>query len=658
MKPSPAPDLRLLQRANQAQREGRHDDALRLYRELLYKHPVLRGLVAAEIDRSSRQLHLRRKGFAGLPRAATATATALAAPPHQAYCSESLSAYLRQHPRAGDLPQGALALPLVSVVMTAYNAEDTVQEAVESMLNQDWPNLEVLVCDDGSSDGTWDILSAMARRCKPLRVMRMNGNYGTYLAKNTAARHAVGEFVLFQDSDDISHPARARMQVLPLLANDKLVATRTKYLRYREDTGAIIPVAGLASKYGLITVAVRRSVFREIGYFDAVRKAGDDEWVQRLQHLYGGGSLKSLDLTLYAARLRENSLVADMMVFNEDGSVEQKASRTRWDYVNLFRARLAEQPRDFFGTARFPPFPLRPQKTYPPGVAALPNVQEKVFAAICSIPVREQALLSTLSSLMHQVDRVYLYLDNYARPPEYLQSMRRVTVLRSQDHPGLRDNGKFLMFNEVLAEQRGAPFYWFTCDDDIVYPSDYVHTLLQQLAAYEQRAVVGLHGVVVDETPKRYFRHRYVYHYENTTLRHARLVNNLGTGTVAFHSSLFGSIDPYAWPQGGMVDIYFSVLCARQGIPMVCVPRHAGWLKTLAETEGTPSLIGEFRDDDRAIVDVLRAHSPWGVARIRSTIARFEGPLRTRFEAALPAFADEVAVRFDNYRNYLPGQPG
>jgi len=260
MRPSPAPDLRLLQRANQAQRECRHDDALRLYRDLLYKHPVLRDLVAAEIDRSSRQLHLRRKGLAGVSLAAAPAAPS--APPHQAFCSESLSAYLQLHPRAGDLPQAPQPLPLVSIVMTAYNAEDTVQEAVESMLNQDWPNLEVLVCDDGSSDGTWDILNAMARRCKPLRVMRLNGNYGTYLAKNTAARHAVGEFVLFQDSDDISHPARARMQVLPLLANDKLVATRTKYLRYREDTGAIIPVAGLASKYGLITGAGRRRGFR------------------------------------------------------------------------------------------------------------------------------------------------------------------------------------------------------------------------------------------------------------------------------------------------------------------------------------------------------------------------------------------------------------
>lgn len=389
-----------------------------------------------------------------------------------------------------------------------------------------------------------------------------------------------------------------------------------------------------------------------------MRKAGDDEWVQRLLHVYGEKSMKSLDLTLYAARLRENSLVADMMVFNSDGSVEQKASKTRWDYVTLFKARHASEPRDYYGPARFPPFPLRPQKSYPAGVAALPMIQEKVFAALCSIPQREKALLSTLGSLLHQVDRVYLYLDHYDKPPDYLQSMRRVTVLRSQDQPGLRDNGKFLMFNEVLTEQRGAPFYWFTCDDDIIYPSDYVHTLLQHLARYKRRAVVGLHGVMVDETPRRYFRHRYVYHYEHSTLRHARLVNNLGTGTVAFHSALFGSIDPYAWPQGGMLDIFFSVMCARQGIPMVCVPRHAGWLKTLSETEDTPSLIGEFRDDDRVIVDVLRANGPWGLARIRSTIAAFEGELRSRLEAAMPAFANDVAVRFDNYRNYLPGQPG
>lgn len=677
--PPHAPDLRTLTRAQQAQREGRWEESLELYRAAVLAYPVLRELVSVEIDRVSHKLHQHRMrgrrgartqavgGTLSMPHAAASALTEgpqVRARAYQDFCNESLTSFLAVPGAAKPLPALTDAkgkpqpLPLVSVVMTSFNAEDTIQEAVESMLNQDYANLEVLVCDDHSSDGTWDILSAMARRCKPLRVMRLNGNYGTYLAKNTAARWAQGEVVLFQDSDDISHPARVRIQVGPLLADPQLMATRTKYLRFRETDGSIIPVGGLSSKYGLITLAVRRRAFKEIGYFDAVRRAGDDEWVQRLQHVYGAACMKALDVTLYAARLRENSLVADMIVFNEDGSVEQKASRPRWDYVNLFRARFAEQPRDFFGTSRFPPFPLRPQRNYPPTIAALPIPAEKVFVAICSIPQRQNALLSTLSSLMHQVDRVYLYLDKYEQPPPYLDSMRRVTVLRSQDHPGLRDNGKFLMYNEVLAEQKGAPFYWFTCDDDIVYPSDYVHTLLNWLGQYEQQAVVGLHGVVVDEAPKRYFRHRYVYHYENTAMRHPRLVNNLGTGTVAFHSSVFGSIDPYAWPQGGMVDIFFSVLCARQGVPMVCLPRHAGWLKTLAETEETPSLIGEFREDDRAIVDVLRAHQPWGLTRMRQTVQRFDGPLRQQLEAAMPAFSESVDVRFDNYRNYLPGQPG
>jgi glycosyltransferase involved in cell wall biosynthesis len=653
-RPSPHADLSLVAEANRAHREGRLEDALALYRQAIVKMPELRALLSPNVDRTSRRLHAARVGLPVAP----AAAAPVRGRAYEQFCRDSYEAFVRAQPALARLPAKADTLPLVSVVMTTFNAADTVLESIEAILNQDYPNIEVVVCDDASTDTTWELLQALQRRCKPVRVMRLNSNYGTYLAKNTAVRHASGEFLLFQDSDDLSHPARVRVQVTPLLADDKLMATRTKYLRYREDDGEIVPIAGLASKFGLITLAVRRRAFREIGYFDAVRRGGDDEWYQRLLHIYGERCLKSQDVTLYAARLRADSLVADMIVFRDDGRVDQVASPPRWEYVQTFRARFKQNERDFFGTARFPPFPLRPQKNYPPSIAALPIAAEKVYASVCSIPSRQAALQSTLSSLYHQVDRIFLYLDNYERVPDFVLPMRRITVLRSGDFPGLRDNGKFLMYNETVRENKGAPFYWFTCDDDIVYPSDYVNTMIRSLAHFENRVVAGLHGVVVEEQPRKYFRNRYVYHYEFSALPHPRLVNNLGTGTVAFRSNLFGSIDPYGWPQGGMVDIFFGVLCARNGIPMACVPRHAGWLKTLAETGDTPNLMDEFRNDDSAIVATLQTHGPWGLRRIRQCLEAFDGPLRDRLEAALPAFSSDVGVQFNNYRNYLPGQPG
>lgn len=652
--------IELLRQAQQADLKGDNALALRLYREALVRQDCWRTLIAPSIERISRRMHDERLAVArgsAQPQGASTEAPGVAGgPAYEHFCQHSYEAYAKANPAAVRLPD---AVPLVSVIMTAYNAADTIQTTIETLLNQDYPRLEIVVCDDASTDTTWDILLALSKRCRPLKVLRLNANYGTYLAKNAAIRHASGEIVLFHDSDDLSHPARVRVQAAPLLADAELMATRTKYLRFDEHDGRVLPVAGvdhkqgLDSKYGLITLAVRRQAFREIGHFDAVRRAGDDEWVQRLVHVYGPSCMKSLDVTLYAARLRDGSLVADMVRRQADGSIDQRTSPPRQAYVALFRARFREQPRSFFGTSRFPLMPLRPLAEYPQGIVALPPVERPVYAALCSIPSRQQSLLSTLWSLYHQVDRIFLYLDKYDAVPEFVEPMRKVTVLHSQDAPGLRDNAKFLPFDGQLQEHGDEPFYWFTCDDDILYPSDYVHTMLRQLAQFDDRVVVGVHGVVSEEQPRRYFRNRYVIHYEQKALHEPRLVNNLGTGTVAFRSDLFGSIDPYGWPRGGMVDIFFGALCAQRGVPMVCVPRHAGWLQTLGEAETTPNLTQEGRDNEAAIIEVLERTGPWGLQRIRDVVHRHQGSLRARLERAMPAFVDEARVQFDNYRNNL-----
>lgn len=541
--------------------------------------------------------------------------------------------------------------PLVSVVVTSYNAEDTIEDSVFSLLNQTYPNLEVIVCDDHSTDSTWFKLRELEKRCRGLKVFRQNSNYGTYLAKNVAIHNASGDYIAFQDSDDISHPERISVQASPLIRNKDLVATRTKYLRYDDSSGKIIKVGGNESKFGLITLLVRKEVYSEVGYFDSVRKAGDDEFMQRIRHFYGREKIVDQDVTLYCALLRENSLVADMIKHNSDGSVEQNSSHERREYVRVFRNRYESKNKKYF-LNNFPVFPLRSINTYPHSIAALGRDATKVVVSLCSIPSRAKSLEKTINSLKNQVDIIYLFLDGYESPPEFLKNNNKVRFIKAPEGDSPRDNAKFIPFNElkkILGE-----FYYFTCDDDIVYPSDYVNTHIRSLNSFENQVILGVHGVIVAETPKSYFKNRFIYHFENDSLNDYALVNNLGTGTVSFHSSVVKEINVSSWPQGGMVDIFFGQLCYQKNIPMVALPRHSKWLRVDPEAAETPTLFGEFKaaDKEKKIMDVISTGCSKGYSSILEVVERKDDSLRFKLMEALPDFYSSVSVSmlYSRYR--------
>jgi glycosyltransferase involved in cell wall biosynthesis len=92
-------------------------------------------------------------------------------------------------------------MPTVSVIMPAYNAERFLHRAVDSVLGQTFRDLELLIIDDGSTDGTADIARAHAARDSRVRLLQQS-NAGPGAARNTAFRAARGRLFAFLDSDD------------------------------------------------------------------------------------------------------------------------------------------------------------------------------------------------------------------------------------------------------------------------------------------------------------------------------------------------------------------------------------------------------------------------------------------------------------------------
>jgi glycosyltransferase involved in cell wall biosynthesis len=101
--------------------------------------------------------------------------------------------------------------PLVSVIIPAYNAASFIDDALRSVLGQTYPNLEIVVVDDGSTDGTGARVAAYAPRVLCVREARNHGSAGA--PRNVGLRHSAGEYVTFLDADDILLPGRIERRV-------------------------------------------------------------------------------------------------------------------------------------------------------------------------------------------------------------------------------------------------------------------------------------------------------------------------------------------------------------------------------------------------------------------------------------------------------------
>ncbi len=187
--------------------------------------------------------------------------------------------------------------PLISVIIPAYNAGDGIRVAIESILEQTWQHIELLIVDDHSSDNTLELVQEYAEKDSRIKVLQTPQNSGPYIARNIALKAATGEFVTVNDSDDWSHASKLEIQAKHLLANKDVIANTSEHARITEDMK--LYRRGTPGKYifpNMSSIMFRRQpVLDKVGFWDSVRFAADGEFKRRL--LKGFGTRAYVDLT-------------------------------------------------------------------------------------------------------------------------------------------------------------------------------------------------------------------------------------------------------------------------------------------------------------------------------------------------------------------------
>lgn len=171
---------------------------------------------------------------------------------------------------------------LITVVIPAFNAEAFLAEAIESVLAQDYSPVEVIVVDDGSTDGTGAVATSYPVAC----LRQANG--GQAAARNAGVAAARGSFVSFLDADDLWRPSKLSTEAAHLQAHPELDFVLVRMQRSLVP-GAPWPPGTPASWFkkpqpGTLPSAalVRRSAFERIGPFDTrFRHGSDTEWQAR-----------------------------------------------------------------------------------------------------------------------------------------------------------------------------------------------------------------------------------------------------------------------------------------------------------------------------------------------------------------------------------------
>lgn len=200
---------------------------------------------------------------------------------------------------------------LVSVVLPVYNGDRWLAEAIDSVLGQTYRPLELIVVDDGSSDGSSGILVR-----SPQVISIHQANAGCAVARNRGIAAARGAFIAFIDQDDRWTPGKLAIQVEHLRTHPELGYVLGRQRTFLEP-GFSKPswlVAALLDRphagYLPGTLLVRRTTLDEVGHFDpSLRIGSDTDWFLRARD--AGVGMAVVDAIVLEKRVHDANLSAD-----------------------------------------------------------------------------------------------------------------------------------------------------------------------------------------------------------------------------------------------------------------------------------------------------------------------------------------------------------
>jgi glycosyltransferase involved in cell wall biosynthesis len=236
--------------------------------------------------------------------------------------------------------------PSVSVVMPVYNVEAYVGEAINSILNQTFPDFEFIIIDDGSTDNTLNIIQSY--KDNRIIALRNNTNLGNYPSRNRGMKIAAGKYIAVMDGDDSAMPERLEKQLEIMEADDTLLAHGTAsvfsggQISRRPCSYELLKVMLLQNNIFLHpSLIIRKEIIAEIGcYNEYYHYSSDYDLICKIARK---GKIINIPDILMRYRLHENQI-------SSAGRTRQAefAEKIRLEYLRMCGFKLLQEEEKIF----------------------------------------------------------------------------------------------------------------------------------------------------------------------------------------------------------------------------------------------------------------------------------------------------------------------
>jgi hypothetical protein len=157
----------------------------------------------------------------------------------------------------------------------------------------------------------------------------------------------------------------------------------------------------------------------------------------------------------------------------------------------------------------------------------------------------------------------------------------------------LTDNGKFYFLSDYK-----EPVYYFTCDDDLIYPPDYVSKTIQAIETHQ--CIVSYHGRILRGLNRSYYREHTALQCTHGFMQTLEL-DVCGTGVTAFRTDYFNPNTIWSSPDKRMSDLVFSLEAAKQDKRIMHIGHQSKWIRYIDQAKGTTIYELESKNESRQI---------------------------------------------------------
>lgn len=207
---------------------------------------------------------------------------------------------------------------LVSVIMPAFNSERHIKQSIESVINQEYSNWELIIVDDASQDNTVNIIENFIKQDSRIKLYKCKNNKGVVSARNLAIEQSSGRYIAFLDSDDFWNEKKLKLQIEFMISNN-LAFSFTDYMLVNEDGNFIKNIkcpeeidymkALKGNRIGCLTVVIDKSKVNDVSVVDLKH----EDYATWLKIFRSGINAKGLNLNLANYRKTNQSLSSNKL---------------------------------------------------------------------------------------------------------------------------------------------------------------------------------------------------------------------------------------------------------------------------------------------------------------------------------------------------------